>query len=501
MKRILTVFLAILMLCTPFALASCGEKDEGGSQTSRDTGAGEDEALVPTLGKTDKYKGKVLRILTTGDDRPFGKEPFGANETNSEPVNDACLERFAVLENEYGFTLETEFTEPYEAMAEKIRSDRMAGTVNYDVVCNGLQWISGLATEGHFLDLNAIENSHMDLNADWWDAPCQADMTIAGRLFFATGDILLLDDEYTYAVFYNKDLVTNNGLEDPSALALAGEWTLDTMYEMAQVVASPDGDGTMDVTSEDTWGVVCAMFDIYNLTVSCNTPLVDMNELGIPELAVTNERNLRAFEKAYEMFSDKTVVAKTEDFYAWDSPEAGNVLAQFYEGKSLFMINPVHSVNSTDMREANIRYGILPMPKYDVSQEQYATPVNPYGYYCVSVMASCEDTDFVTFALEALAYTGRELVTPEYYDRTLKYKRFPDDTDSSEVLDIIFSNRLVDIAIAYNWDDCTFYYQNAIWTGNEIVSYIDSRRGAFEAAMQETLDSFAGMKNDAEASE
>ena len=490
MKRILTVLLATLLLCTPWVLASCGE-DEQSEAVSTPEEESKEELLVPSLGKTDRYDGKVLRILTTGEEWTFGKEPLGATETNSEPVNNACFERFVKLEQEYGITVETEFTVEGSDFTAEVRNDRIAGTVDYDVVCNGLQWMSPLATEGYFLDYHSIEDSHLDLNASWWDTAIQEDMTIAGRLFFATGDIILLDDEYTYGVFYNKDLVTENNLEDLSRAALEGRWTLDLMYETALEVASPDGDGVMDVTTNDTWGLVGWMYDIYNLVVCCDAPIVNMNEQGIPELAVTNERNLRAFEKAYEMFNDKTITARVEDFYAWNSPDAGNVHAQFYNGKAMFVVDTIRAVNSEDLREADFRYGILPMPKYDETQESYRTPVNPYSFFVFSIMDTCTDTDFVTFALEAMAYLGEKLVTPEYYDRTLKYKRFPDDTDSSEVLDIIFSNRLVDIAIAYNWDDCTFYYQNAIWSGNDIVSYIESRRGAFEAAMQETLDGFA----------
>ena len=61
---------------------------------------------------------------------------------------------------------------------------------------------------------------------------------------------------------------------------------------------------------------------------------------------MTNERNLRAYEKAYAMFSDKTVTARVEDFYAWNSPDAGNVHAQFYNGKAMFVVDTIHAVNS-----------------------------------------------------------------------------------------------------------------------------------------------------------
>jgi hypothetical protein len=130
------------------------------------------------------------------------------------------------------------------------------------------------------------------------------------------------------------------------------------------------------------------------------------------------------------------------------------------------------------------------MPKYSADQENYATTVDPYSFTCVSIVTSCEDTAFVTFALEAMAYLGETMVTPEYYERTLKNKRFPDDDDSPEILDLIFSNRLVDISVAFNWDDCIQYYNNIMWANGDVVSYVEKVRSRFEIAMNQTVEFF-----------
>ncbi len=95
--------------------------------------------------------------------------------------------------------------------------------------------------------------------------------------------------------------------------------------------------------------------------------------------------------------------------------------------------------------------------------------------------------DFLTFALEALAYTSRRIVTPEYYDRTLQLKRFEDD-ESPAILDVIFSNKKVDISIVYNWADCIQWYNNMLFADSgDIISYVDRRKDVFDSEMQETL--------------
>ena len=86
MKRIFCLLLAALMLVSAVVLCSCGEEEEtssAGNETPKD-----EEALVPTLGKTDAHSGKTLRVLSSYEEGlVFCKEPFGATESNSEPVN------------------------------------------------------------------------------------------------------------------------------------------------------------------------------------------------------------------------------------------------------------------------------------------------------------------------------------------------------------------------------------------------------------------------------
>ncbi len=504
MKRIVTIFLATLMLVSCFVLASCGD-DKGGESTASQgagNGAGNtstDVPFVPTLDDTKEHEGKVLRVLGTEKEGvAFATEPFGASEVTSEPVNDACLDRFDLLEQMYGFTVEAEFLEPWNEFPDRVKEDHLTGSANYDVITAGLTTLAPLAAEGILMDLYAIENSNLHLNETWWDASAQADMTIAGKLFFAAGDILILDDEFTTCMFYNKGLVEDYGLDNPSAMALNGTWTLDAMYEMAATVAHPEGGSQMTVTGDDVWGLVCVLFDTYKLVMGADAPQVIKNDKDLPELAIDKEYHIRAFEAVHEIMTDKTVTAVREDYYAWDDPECDIVVDQFYSGKALFMMNTISAVNTEKMRRADIRYGILPMPKFDTAQENYATTVDPYSFACISIVGSCPDTDFVTFALEAMAYVGEKKVTPEYYNRTLENKRFPDDDDSPEILEIIFSNRLVDISVAFNWNDCIQYYNNIMWAGGDVVSYVEKVRSAFDSAMQETIDFFETGGEDSE---
>jgi hypothetical protein len=99
--------------------------------------------------------------------------------------------------------------------------------------------------------------------------------------------------------------------------------------------------------------------------------------------------------------------------------------------------------------------------------------------------------DFVTFTLEAMAWSAEKYITPEYYERTLKNKRALQDDDAAEMLDVLFSNRIVDISIVFNWDDCIQWYNNCLKTGGAgLSSYVESHQSAFETAMTNTIELF-----------
>ena len=63
-------------------------------------------------------------------------------------------------------------------------------------------------TSTQFLqDLNAI--NYLDLSKPWWDQKANADLTIKGKMFYTTGDISTADNDATYAIMFNKQLVSD----------------------------------------------------------------------------------------------------------------------------------------------------------------------------------------------------------------------------------------------------------------------------------------------------
>jgi hypothetical protein len=170
----------------------------------------------------------------------------------------------------------------------------------------------------------------------------------------------------------------------------------------------------------------------------------------------------------------------------------------FENGNALFMPNSISIVNGEGLRNAEIHYGLLPMPKADELQDDYTTSVNVYRYPVFAIPTSnVSKLDVTCYALEAMAYYGKQIVTEEYYDRTLTYKRFQDD-DSREMLDLIFRNRTYDLGTIFNFnngagDGSLYFYTKLIGKlSTDIVSTYETQKDNYNAGLQSFIEQCYG---------
>lgn len=494
MKRVTVLLLALLMIATLF-LTSCNNTTTTTSTPdSVSTDASESSnLLVPHLGER-RFDGKTLKVLTIAEDVAFSKLQFKADpELQDEPVNVAAYERNNLLEINYGFKIDAEFEAAFDSFEGRVENDYASGTGDYSVLAAGIQTTAFIAQKGYLLDIYGLKDSNINFEGNWWDREINEDISIINRLYFTAGDILIMDDEYTRCIFYNKDIAEENDLGDINSMVINKQWDMDTLHEMSTTAAREDGDGIRTDNLDDVWGFVSAAFDTYSLILGADCPQVIKNDDDVPVLNMLADRNTEVFFRVHDFMTDTTCVAYTEQYGNWQHPDT---VQNFYRDKALFFVGTIANVNGEALRNAEFRYGILPMPLYDENQEKYATTINPYHFQSISIVGTTpdEEIDFITFALEAMAYTSKKMVTPEYYDLTLKTKRFPDDDDSPEILDIIFSNRVADISVIFNWDDCIQYYnQLVVKESPDLASHIGSKADAFNAALQKTIAVFEGM--------
>lgn len=503
MKKIIRAFCFILLFCFIFtAFVACdgsnansdGANSGGSSLENNGQTPGDDEKEdVFRLDKED-FGGVTIKIMTDKASDYLSCE-IAPLELTDERVRNAAYNRAQLIAQEYGIKIEQVWAENQGDVKAKAKEQAETGIDEIQVFCGGIIYLAGLVQDEVFIDMNSIEsNNYLDFTQDYWDQRMIEDISIKDRIYFATGDALVTDDEATWAMFFNKDIATNNNVSSPYGaesiyeIAKRGEWTIDVMYEMAKTVSNKVGDKMdYDPNTEDTWGMVAQCYDSYTFMVAAGQSLTRLDN-DLPIVTIGEEQNIRAYEKVFSILTDKQTVAIAELDRGGLTDYYGAMSQIFANGRALFMPNKVATVSEEVMRTANIRYGILPMPKLSKEQENYSSTVTVYWCSALAIpQTNVEKLDATCYALEALAYYGKKNMTKEYYEQTLKNKRF-EDTESEEMLDLIFRNKSFDIGAVYSFGDILGFYTNILISGsNTHASNYDAAKDNYEIQIEDFL--------------
>ena len=128
-------------------------------------------------------------------------------------------------------------------------------------------------------------------------------------------------------------------------------------------------------------------------------------------------------------------------------------LDAFKEGRGLFFGEVAQNLTALN-REMDGDYGVLPVPKYDKAQANYRTWTHDSGSaLSVTSAVSDKDAELVGDIIQMYAILSYQHVKPKFYDVMLSTKSVR-DPESPVMLDIIFQNRVYDMAMYF---DLGFY--------------------------------------------
>ena len=88
-------------------------------------------------------------------------------------------------------------------------------------------------------------------------------------------------------------------------------------------------------------------------------------------------------------------------------------------------------------------------PKLDEEQESYNSLVSINHAHFVMVPTFIDNEERTGAVIEMLAYQGKQILTPAYFEKTLVGREMRDE-DSEEMLYVIFDNRVYDVGLVYN---------------------------------------------------
>lgn len=438
--------LATLLMIAP--LAACGAEDTPNTpDTTPSTTVADSTEPVETQPAVDEngflldnlpadlnYSGATLNILADEGQ----KKQFYAEDQTGDIVNDAIYERERTVEERLGVQLEWTFIPGAwanrEAFAQTVEQSVTAGSQDYDLVVAYNLTPPVLAVKGVLENLNDMQ--YIELDQPWWPQTYVEQALYDDKIYCLAESSSRGVLRNMPAVFYNKSLTEQYGMGDLLQIALDGDWTLDKLGELIKgTYRDLNGNNTAD--AEDQYGLsvgtapwLDAFFYGSGLTIT------KINEQGNPELTLGDEKVQTYIDKILPFLHE------SPDVYPIDAKQ----YQMFKAGRAVFYVSTVAITDQ--LRDVEVNYGVMPMPKFDASQESYHTTMsNTHDVWCIPTGG--KNPERAGAVLEALASGSYRQVYPAYYETALKVKYAPDD-QVAQVYDMIREGIMFDFGYIYS---------------------------------------------------
>jgi len=492
MKKHLSLFLAFIMAASA-GLTSCsgnGTADESVMETTPDA-AGETSAVVeeteadpvnilsksftPELQEELQLAGYETRVLLRQEGYEWSNPDIVAYEATGDRLNDAVFNRNAWLAEQYGFTIIADYSTG-AGNCDELKTLAAAGDDVYDMAFPQARAAANMAQAGVLRDLYTVP--YLDFDNPTWSGMLIDMLRINGNVYYAAGDISVNSYEAVMGLLFNKPLAANLNLSDPYALVRDGDWTLDNFDTMCTIATQDlNGDGSM--TADDQWGMVhqTSKGGIV-LYYGCGEHLVGLSDEDIPFLAVGSERSVNVYDKVSELLYN------TPSYYECGDADT---LTMFQNEKALFLQVALVHVNT--LRQSDVNFGILPLPKWNTEQKEYVQTADGWCVSPLVIPSIVGNIDRAGFIAQAFAEASSVMIKPEYYDIILKGK-LTRDQESGEMLDIIYKNFVIDPADIYQWGGLEEAMIAAMRKGQEVSSVVAQKSKQLTTAMENTLEQF-----------
>ena len=410
---------------------------------------------IPTGLPESDFEGYTFNIIYEKVNR---YQEVDVDEMNGEIINDAVFQRNSAVETQYNVVIEGIED---AAASSAIQSAVKAGDDTYDITMVTALTTASLATAGVLLDINTVPN--IDLSKPWYDQYANAAISLGNKQHMFVGDLNIRDNDSTYLLMFNQKLATEMGITNLYDMAREGTWTMDALITILSDTAMDlNGDGVQN--EYDRWGLLGEAWNTNVFIAGTGEYVFLKDENDLPYVAMGSERYYDAFAKAFSINGNREYAFIVDDY----SAKYGDGVWQernkiFAEDRSLFFCGIVGSLK--DFREMVTDFGIMPIPKYDEAQEQYHSILTLGQTTAIAVPMSATNLDRTGIVVEALSAEGYYVLTPAYYDNAVTTKYARDDT-FTEILDMIFSARIFELGLLYNWGGL-FYLPSQLTASNQ----------------------------------
>ena len=456
-KRLIALILALMTLACVFA--SCANTPEdpanegttapAGNQDASTTAPIGTEAITDEWGRPfvdsptaegTKFADDTIITVLMRDGDIWNRELFAESESG-DMLNDEIYKRNTNLEETLNFKFEFIKSPSKEDSQRTIIAEyESGGSGDLDLVSNYAYYSTSAALRDCYANLYEVDT--MDVSHPWWNQTYVEAATIQEQLYFIVGDLNLSVVDRSLAIYYNATMANELQIGNLYDVVLDGQWTIDLLLEYTKDTwVDTNQSGTIDLP--DRIGIISILgSEAYDGFLSA---------FGIDILAKTSDGGLEIIwdpEKVSNAI-DRQITLFSENNGAFLHSNHTDLCNKFTNGESLFWLYTIYASAATNqaLRNMDASYGLLPIPKYDLDQQNYYTTAQD-AYSIMSVMSTSRQLSVVGTVFEEWNYRSYMDILPVYCEVIMK-TRYLNDVESGMIFDLILDSIKFDTGMVY----------------------------------------------------
>ena len=421
-KRIIFLLFAMAVIVTSAVSCKDGKKTKDSDWTMDNT----DLSFIDHI-EVEDMEGYNFRIFCRPGTNML--ENQYAEEETGDIINDAVYRRNETVKSL--FNIEITAIESSETKADDAVNTILAGDDQYDILLPHSRSAFQYAIQNTLVNLNDVKT--IDTSKEWWSKDIVDSANINGHLYVLDGDISTHRLHYAFAMYFNKRIFDELGLDYPYQMALDGTWTFDQFSKLVKQGSKDiNGDGLIRVDDDQFGYYTWHAYGPIQVLYSGGQRIYSKNAKGIPALTLNSTKTVEIFSKFFSLCNSEDVLMLGAAQAPKEDP--------FTSGRAMFADKDLGSAKT--MRSMNDEFGIVPWPKF-TDNDEYCTVINGHAsLLCMPITVS--DYDRSGKIVEALCAFGNRDVIPAFYDVSLKTK-FARDYESEKMIDIIRDSLIYDI--------------------------------------------------------
>ena len=329
---------------------------------------------------------------------------------------------------------------------------------------------------------------YFDFSLPCWNQSLIDNTFLNGRLHYITGDLNLSTFDSAMCMWYSQKFynsVREKG--DPKSLqqlALDGDWTYDVLYEYATRITpwmySGFGLGISSPNSPNPTDVIPTAWQL---------------DFVIENLDGTHSFNIEGNNKI------KNAQTLYEDLFLADGTITDTNVTNMIWGDCMIVTTTIYpsTAEHAAMIDAGAEYELLPWPKYNNAQNDYATTSQDY-YTLMSVIDHANSyiptkgeaiSAYLQFSCELSYLSIRDV----YYEYVVGLGGQYIDEPSRDMFDLIVDSLVFDFGTVYapQLNDIIWLWRDSICSGDTVESGFYSDYNGYNNAISNT-DKWLGLK-------